>query len=94
MLCGASLFLLSQSHCFASAAIFSEVRDFSAQDVIGNEEEESKDEKLKSARAGCAISQCIHSDNKEQNVHSNVSGFLKQIDRLHFYLRSPPIFCS
>jgi hypothetical protein len=94
MLCGLSLFLLSQNHSFAYTAIFSDTRDFFARDVISNEEESSKDEKFKSKAAGFTISQYLHPNNKEKNFHTFNSVFLKQIDRLHFSLRSPPIFCS
>lgn len=91
MLCGLSFFLLYQNHSFAYTAIFSDTRDFSAQDVISNEKEASKDDKFKSTATGYTISQYLHPDNKEKNFHSFISVFLKQIDRLHFSLRSPPI---
>lgn len=94
MLCGFSLFVLSQSHSFAYTAIFSDTRDFSAQDVISNEKDASKDEKFKSTVTGFTVSQYLYPDSKEKNVHFFVSVFSKQIDRRYFSLRSPPIFRS
>jgi hypothetical protein len=92
MLCGLGLFLLSQNHSFAYTATFSDKFDFYAQDVIGIEEEASKDEKFKVKANGCAFLKNYHSGNKEKNFHPFVSVFLKQIHSLHFSLRSPPIF--
>ena len=94
MLFGSNLFLLSQKYSFAFDAIFSETQDLSAWDVISIEEETSKDGKFKSAASSFTITQHLHPDNKEKNFHIFISVFLKQIDRLHFNLRSPPIFSS
>ncbi len=94
MLCGLSFFFLSQNHSFAYAAIFSDTHDLSAKEVISNEKESFKDEKFKSKAAGFTISQYLYSNNKEKNFHAFISVFLKQIDRLHYSLRSPPIFSS
>jgi hypothetical protein len=92
MLCGFSLFLLYQNHSFAYPAIFSEKYIFFAQDLISIEEEASKNEKFKLTANGFAILKNLHPDSKEKNFHPFVSVFLKQIDRLHFSLRSPPAF--
>jgi hypothetical protein len=95
MLCGFSLFLLSQNHCFAYASIFSDPHDdFSAHDVISNGEEASNDEKFKSTVTGFTLSQYLHPDIKEKNCQPFIFIILKQIDRSHFSLRSPPIFSS
>lgn len=91
MFCGLSLFLLFQNHFFAHAAIFPDTHDFSAQDVISNEKEASKEGKFKSAAIGFTILQFLHPDNKEKKSKPPVPVFLKQVDNLHFSMRSPPI---
>jgi hypothetical protein len=94
MLCGLSLFFLSQTPSFASDTITSDTHYLSTLDVISSEEETSKDGKFKYAVPAYTISQYIHPDNKEDRLHGFISVFLKQITLLHYSLRSPPISSS
>lgn len=94
MLCGLSLFFLSQHCSFAFTAIASDAHYFSKCDVISSEEEESKDEKFKSTLPFHIFSQYLNPTNKGDSINVSIAIFLKQIIILHFNIRSPPVFSS
>lgn len=94
ILCGSSLFFLSQNPSFAYAAIASDMHYLSKRNVISSEEELSKDGKFKIADAAYTLSLYLYPNKKRDSFHVLVAVFLKQITLLHFSSRSPPVFSS